>query len=144
MPSTLLQNILSFISFPVFAAQAERFYGRDNPKPVASHDNVWEIYRTLLAHFESIQTDEEIQTVIAQQAGMPAVGEDADGEEGMALLPLKRPLRKVFAAMAESSGSQYDISIQDINDPDGDSDEEVPHNIFTDDSSSSCEESDWE
>jgi len=141
---------------PALEARAAQLYGND-PRPIPCHDNIWDIYRTLLAHFESIQEDADIHTIISAHAAMPVVGEDGDGEEYMALLPLRPPPRRVrvpesssISANAESSESTRSRLLTEFELLEGenrlDSDEEMPHNTFTDDSSSgsSGDESDMQ
>lgn len=60
--------------------------------PEITRDNVWDVYLELLHHFILISAEPDIQTVVAERANMPGVGEDADGEENMPLLPY-RPFR---------------------------------------------------
>ncbi|KAI0694588.1 hypothetical protein BC835DRAFT_1306221 [Cytidiella melzeri] len=56
---------------PAFASRAVQFYGEAG-LPVVNQDNAWDTYRILLAHFWSIEQDNELQTVLATQSSLPA------------------------------------------------------------------------
>lgn len=79
--------------------------------PEVTRDNVWEVYLELLEYFRSISGEPDIQTVVAERANMPDVGEDVR-EENMPLLPY-RPFRngdRVVGATADETVYDSDSS----------------------------------
>ncbi|KAI0086273.1 hypothetical protein BDY19DRAFT_908518 [Irpex rosettiformis] len=116
---------------PAFELRARQFYSIHG-KPEASRENIWQIYLTLLEHFESIQEEEDMLTVIQEQTGMAAVGEDTEGEEYMALLPLK-----AYRVNLNGPGARQNVVARGVPSSYGreDSDSELIHNEFTDASS---------
>lgn len=98
---------------------------------------MWDIYCDLLAHFEAIQDHQDMQTILAAQADIPVVG-DGNEDEQMMLLPLRPPPPRMHAAGSTSHGTRSAVSVSDVahgvGDP-SDSDEEAPHNVWTDESS---------
>lgn len=90
-----------------------------------SLDNAWDVYLELLGHFESIEDEDDIRTVIREVEAIPEKGKN--DEEQMALLPL-RPFRyNALGVVGAAADAPADHS-----DDDG---SEVSHNEWTDESS---------
>ena len=61
--------------------------------PNVNRDNAWAVYLDLLEFFRAIEVedDPELADAMSSGAARPAVGDDADGEEKMDVLPLRHP-----------------------------------------------------
>ncbi|KAI0686829.1 hypothetical protein BC835DRAFT_1309378 [Cytidiella melzeri] len=119
---------------PAFAAKAEEFYGHAG-MPTITRGNVWNTYHTLLAYFRSIELDGELQTALAAQSVLPAVGEDPDGDEHMDLLPYKR-FREGCQAIGTGGGQARETEGDMGSGEDSDIDiGELEPNVWTDPSS---------